>query len=234
MLPSLEDNLVNERKFSGHISCLNQAMALLETNCAHDDWFAEGFINSIYFDTPGFSAYWEKANGDNLKTKIRIRWYGHDDELQNEVPVFIEVKGRIGSARRKMHCESKALKELITAVPFESGELTDFLVSKASALDLPLSLRWEPVCCITYRRRRYFDTPSRSRVSIDWDIRADRFNRRLFPWATPVALDAVVCEFKNSGGAPPHWADSMQAAGLRFGSFSKYGECMERLITGVQ
>lgn len=232
MLPSLEDNLVNERKFSGHISCLNQAMALLEANCAPDDWFAEGFINSIYFDTPGFSAYWEKANGDNLKTKIRIRWYGREEELPGEVPVFIEVKGRIGSARRKIHCESKAPRGLVASTPFESEELTDFLAANAAALNLPISREWRPVCRISYRRRRYFDTPSKSRVSIDWDIRADRFNTILFPWAAPVALDSVVCEFKNSGGTPPHWAESLQAAGLRFGSFSKYGECMERLMTG--
>lgn len=234
MLPSLENNLINERKFSGNITCLPQAMALLEANCAHDDWFAEGYVNSIYFDTPGYGAYWEKANGDNIKTKIRIRWYGHAEELKEEVPVFIEVKGRLGSARRKMHCEAKAPRSLIIATPFETPELTDYLISMAYDLKIPISPLWRPVCCISYRRRRYFDTPSISRVSIDWDIRADRFNKLLFPWAMPVVLDRMVCEFKNSEGATPHWADNMQAAGLRFGSFSKYGECMERLITGEQ
>ena len=71
-----------------------------------------------------------------------------------------------------------------------------------------------------------------SRVALDWDIRAERFNQTLFPWAAPVRLDALVCEFKNAGGTPPSWSALMMAAGLRIGRFSKYGECMSRLLSG--
>lgn len=232
MLSSLEHNLVNERKFAGSTTCLPQALSILEARCAPDDWFATGVVNSIYFDTPGLGAYWEKANGDNIKTKIRIRWYGPESELPEEVPVFIEVKGRLGSARNKVRTETKAPRTLVASTSFEGDELPDFLATQSGALGVPISRDWRPVCCITYNRRRYFDTPSMSRVSIDWNIRADRFNHVVFPWAQPVALDKMVCEFKNQGGAPPPWAEHMLAAGLRFGSFSKYGECMEQLKTG--
>lgn len=232
MLSSLEHNLVNERKFSGPSICFQQALAVLNARCSPDDWFAEGIVNSIYFDTPGFGSYWEKANGDNIKSKVRIRWYGKEDSLPNEVPVFIEVKGRVGSARNKIHLETKAKRELLTDTPFEDTAIPDFLAANSVSLGVPLSREWRPVCCISYNRRRYFDTPSKSRISIDWNIEARRFNRTCFPWARPVALDSIVCEFKNKGGEPPIWAEYMLAAGLRFGSFSKYGECMERLITG--
>lgn len=232
MLSSLDANLVNERKFSGPAHCFPQALSILEARCSPDDWFATGIVNSIYFDTPGLGAYWEKANGDNLKTKIRMRWYGADDSLPDEVPVFIEVKGRVGSARNKVRSETKAPRELLVSTGFEASALTDFLVSNAKDLEVPISREWSPVCCISYNRRRYFDTPSMSRIAIDWGIEARRFNRNRFPWARPVALSSMVCEFKNHGGEPPIWAEHMLAAGLRFGSFSKYGECMERLISG--
>lgn len=232
MFSSLDDNLVNERKFSGPGQCLQQVLSVLKARCPPDDWFATGIVNSIYFDTPGLGAYWEKANGDNLKRKIRMRWYGADDSLPAEVPVFIEVKGRVGSARDKVRQEAKAPRELLLSSPFEDGTLTDFLAASSDSLGVPVSREWSPVCCISYHRRRYFDMPSMSRVSIDWNIESRRFNRVRFPWARPVALDSMVCEFKNRGGQPPEWAEYMLAAGLRFGSFSKYGECMERLISG--
>lgn len=232
MLSSLEGPFVNERKFSGSASCLPQVLAVLDARCAPDDWFSAGIVNSIYFDTTGLSSYWEKANGDNVKTKIRLRWYGESEALPDEVPAFIEVKGRIGSARDKIHVETKAPRELLTSAPFEDSALPDFLASSSTDLGIPISREWRPVCCISYNRRRYFDTPSMSRVAIDWNIEAKRFNRVRFPWARPVSLDSIVCEFKNNGGEPPIWSEHMLAAGLRFGSFSKYGECMERLIKG--
>ena len=232
MLPSTEKNLVNERKFSGGMLSFGRALSILESYCAADDWYAAGVVNSIYFDTPGFSSYRETANGDNLKTKVRLRWYGIPEELSAEVPVFIEVKGRFGSARRKTHDETVAPRNLLLEAPLEGWELSDFLFSQSGGLGIALSRELRPVCCISYSRRRYFDTPSMSRVALDWDIRAERFNRALFPWAQPVFLDALVCEFKNAGGTPPQWSALMMAAGLRIGRFSKYGECMSRLLSG--
>ncbi len=232
MLSSTEENLVNERKFSGSMLSFGRAVAILETHCAADDWYAAGVVNSIYFDTPGLASYRETANGDNIKTKVRLRWYGLPDELPEKVSVFIEVKGRFGSARRKTHDGAVAPRSLILDAPMEGWELSDFLFSRSGGLGVALSRELRPVCCISYSRRRYFDTPSKSRIALDCDIRAERFNRALFPWAQPVFLDALVCEFKNAGGNPPPWADLMMEAGLRVGRFSKYGECMSRLLSG--
>ena len=233
MLPSLEDDLVNERKFSGSALAYGRVRAVLDSHCSADDWFAAGVVNSVYFDTPGLTAYREAANGDNFKTKVRVRWYGLPEELPEEVPVFIEVKQRLGAARRKLHEERAAPRALLLDAPLEGWELADFLFSQSMALAIPLSRELRPVCQISYSRRRYFDTPSKSRISLDSEIRAERFNHELFPWAQPVRLDALVCEFKNAGGNPPRWAALMQDAGLRIGRFSKYGECLSRLLSGV-
>lgn len=232
MLHSLEKNLVNERKFSGDIACLPRVMSLVETACTADAEFAEGIVNSIYFDTPSLAAYSEKANGDNLKTKVRVRWYGNNEDLSNDVPVFIEVKTRLGSARRKFRYDAIAPRSIICEAPFEGCSLQDFISSQLKYLQIPISCDWHPVCQISYNRRRFFDHPTSSRISVDWNIRAPRFNRTIFPWGAPILLTSMVFEFKNQGGIPPLWAKSLQDAGLRFGSFSKYGECMERFITG--
>ena len=232
MLPSLEENLVNERKFSGNVLALERALTILESYCSADDWYAAGVVNSIYFDTPGLMAYREAENGDNVKTKVRLRWYGLPNEQPSMVPAFVEVKGRFGSARRKSHQEVTAPREILLDAPLEGWEISDFLFASSSGLGVPLSRELRPVCVISYNRRRYFDTPTKSRIALDWDIRAERFNTSLFPWGTPVHLDSLVCEFKNEGGTPPGWAALMMNAGLRVGRFSKYGECMSRLLAG--
>lgn len=231
MLRSQQPDYVCERKFSGPTTALERAAAILEGNCTPDDWFAEGIVNSIYFDTPGFSAYSEKANGDNIKTKIRLRWYGRDSDLARETEAFLEIKGRIGSARCKQRIETALPRELLTARSFDEPALRSFLISQLGELAIPRPLDWRPVCRIAYSRLRYFDTPSSSRVSLDWDIRAERINHSLFPAAPePLALNAIVCEFKNHLGIPPAWAEEMRFAGLTYGSFSKYGEIMSRLL----
>jgi hypothetical protein len=177
-------------------------------------------------------AYREAENGDNVKTKVRLRWYGLPGDQPQMIPAFVEVKGRFGSARRKSHQEVTAPREILLDAPLEGGEISDFLFASSSGLGVPLSRELRPVCVISYNRRRYFDTPTKSRIALDWDIRTERFNSLLFPWATPVHLDSLVCEFKNEGGTPPGWAALMMNAGLRVGRFSKYGECMSRLLAG--
>ncbi len=233
MLSSLEKNLVNERKFSGHASSLPRALSVVELMCAQDDWFKEGVVNSIYFDTLNLSAYYEKMNGDNIKMKIRLRWYGEPDDLRDEVPAFLEVKNRLGASRNKVRFNINVPKELLLESDFEGNELSDFLMKYAPKLDTQISTEWRPVCTISYNRRRYFDVPTGSRISVDWNIRSGRFNRLLFPWGRAFSLNSMVVEFKNNGGKPPLWAHEMRLAGLRFGSFSKYGEVMSRLTSGV-
>lgn len=231
MLPSNEGEYVCERKFAGPRSALDRAIAILEGRCAHDDLFYEGTVNSIYFDTPRFSSFVEKDDGDNLKTKIRLRWYGCDETLPPAVDAFLEIKARVGSARRKERIGVMVPRELVAEAPFEAPDLGVFLLSQLDRLALPSPLSWRPVCRISYQRRRYFDAPTSSRVSIDWDIRAGRVNRSLFPAAPEtLSLDSVVCEYKNRLGEPPAWAEEMCIAGLAFGSFSKYGEIMSRLL----
>ena len=232
-LPSQVPGLVNERKFAGDVRAQPFVAALLDARLLPDRYHPEDRVNSIYFDTPDLRCWAEKDNGDNLKTKIRLRWYGRPEDLSGEVPVFLEAKHRIGSARRKARIDLTAPADWLRTVALDDPSLPAFLARHSVELDEPVLSGWTPVCLISYDRIRYNDLRKRTRVSVDWNVRADRFNETLFPWATPVALDEMVCEFKNRDGDPPFWAEAMLRAGLRLRSFSKYGECMRRLVTGT-
>ena len=65
----------HEIKFVGPARAAPFAAASLEAVCAPDDEFPGNIVHSVYFDTPDLASYAEKANGDYLKTKLRLRWY---------------------------------------------------------------------------------------------------------------------------------------------------------------
>lgn len=224
--------MTNERKFAGDASALAAAEAVLDACCAPDRAHPRGRTNTVYYDTPDFRAWSEKSDGDNLKRKVRARWYGRTEELSGNVPVFLELKYRVGAARRKERAMSFALAADLAAAPLDDRFWLDLFARSAGRLGAPVGPAWAPTCLISYERRRWDDPRGGSRVSLDWDIRAARWNPARFPWGSSVALGDIVCEFKNPAGEPPAWAEEMVRAGLRLRSFSKYGECMQRLTAG--
>lgn len=222
-----------ERKFAGDAAAHPAVAAVLDACCTPDRLHPRGRINTVYYDTPDLRAWAEKADGDNLKRKVRARWYGRDEELRGRVPVFLELKYRAGAARRKERAMVLADAAALAAAPLDDSFWLDLFARAAGRLGAPVGPAWAPTCRIRYERLRWDDPRGGSRVSLDSDIRADRWNAARFPWASAVSLGEIVCEFKNPAGASPAWAEEMVRAGLRLRSFSKYGECMQRLSAGI-
>lgn len=227
-----KNSLVNERKFVGDELDVPFLLALLDSRLPTDRRHGKGRVNSVYFDTPALRSWSEKTNGDNLKRKVRARWYGRPAALGPETPVFLELKRRIGSARDKTRVETRVPTALLIRTPLSSPAWPDLFASHAARLGEPVGPDWSPVCRIEYDRVRFDDPESGSRVSVDWNIVAFP-NAERFPWAAPVSLGALVCEFKSRGGPPPRWSEALRNAGLRLRSFSKYGECMNRIVNGI-
>lgn len=228
-----EEGLVNELKFVGDETLADSAIALMEAGCLSDSEYPEGKIHSIYFDGPHRSFHAEKMDGDNLKLKVRIRWYGRPDPPGDaEIPVFIEAKHRLGSARRKHRIAVPVPERWINEVPLDDPSLPAFLYRHAGALGEAIPLNLIPVLCISYDRRRYRCPQTDSRIAVDRRIRADRINGREFPSAARIQVDRTVCEFKHPGQALPSWSQALYQAGFRLRSFSKYGECMNQVLQG--
>ncbi|MBQ9727504.1 MAG: VTC domain-containing protein [Kiritimatiellae bacterium] len=191
-----------------------------------------GRTNTVYYDTPDLRAWAEKEDGDGLKRKVRARWYGRPGELSGNVPVFLELKYRVGAARRKERAMSFAPASALEQAPLDDRFWLDLFARAAGRLGAPVGPAWAPTCMISYDRLRWDDPRGGSRVSLDRDIRAPRWNPARFPWGASVELGEIVCEWKNRTGDPPAWAGEMVRAGLLLRSFSKYGECMARLAGG--
>lgn len=232
-LSSIEKGLVNERKFIAPAQLAPLAHQILLIHCLPDPVYPVGQIRSIYFDSPDGSAFDEKANGDNLKGKIRIRWYEDEQAAPDaRVPVFIESKQRRGSARRKFRHETTAPQHWLASTPLEDSSICSFLQQQAEGLGLPVPPHWIPSVCIAYERHRFVCPLDGTRVALDMHIRCDRVNTLQFPFCVPIRLPQVVCEYKNPAGTPPAWAEQLFQTGFRLRSFSKYGECINQLKLG--
>ena len=225
--------MTNERKFAGDARALPTATAVLDACCTPDRAHPRGRTNTVYYDTPDLRAWAAKSDGDNLKRKVRARWYGRTEALSGTVPVFLELKWRVGAARRKERAMTGVPAADLASAPLDDRFWLDLFARAAGRLGAPVGPAWAPTCLISYDRLRWDDPRGGSRVSLDWNIAAERWNASRFPWAVPVALDEIVCEFKNPTGDPPGWAEEMVRAGLRLRSFSKYGECMQRISSGT-
>ena len=182
-LASQEHGLVNERKFVGDRLDLPFVLALLDARLLPDRYHETGRINSVYFDTPGLRAWDEKANGDNLKRKVRARWYGRPEELGPETPVFLELKHRIGAARRKERIGVAAPTDLLLRAPLSDPRWPALFAAHAEALGEPVGPEWSPVCRIEYdprvRRLERRGLPERGALPLGRARRARRAGLRI-------------------------------------------------------
>jgi SPX domain protein involved in polyphosphate accumulation len=58
-------------------------------------------LASLYYDSPDLRCYWEKVDGVKFRRKLRIRRYETGEPLDNETPVFVEIKQRIDRVTQK-------------------------------------------------------------------------------------------------------------------------------------
>ena len=90
-----------ERKFYILPQNIGLAYMLLRQVCRQDSEYPEEQINSLYFDTADLEQHNRSLAGEFRKDKARIRWYGADEDHQDEIPIFLELKSREGLASSK-------------------------------------------------------------------------------------------------------------------------------------
>ena len=196
------------------------ARRLLERYGQRDPAFPAAIVWTIYYDTPALASLGEKINSDYLKQKIRVRWYS-DLDGRPAGPSFVEAKHRVGNRRIKVR----------TTLPCSADELASWDLEDPRLLQLPLLLKehgihlrdpWRPILLLRYRRDRFIERLSRSRVSLDTDIAAAAVNSRTVSAADYSPLGSAVLEVKGSADELPLALRGLLHLGAQKCSFSKY------------
>ena len=201
----------------------------LDSLCLSDRSYPVNTVTSVYFDTPDFRSVREKFNGDYLKTKFRIRWY---EQSGNFSRAFAEVKHRSGARRRKFRFDAE----------HEGRELSRRHLDDPRMLELPMVFRHHgirlpepllPVLVLSYRRRRWLEPSSGSRISLDTHIRVDRAHPLILSAERDVRLDHAVLEVKGEHNELPGPLCHLATIGCVRESVSKYGVCFQRISGGI-
>ena len=191
----------------------------LDTLCRRDPEFPSAIVWTIYYDTPALASLGEKLNSDYLKRKIRVRWYS-DLEGRAAGPAFVEAKLRLGTRRSKVRA----------TLPYTAEQIAKWDLQDVRLQHLPLLLRdqgvldqdsWQPMMLIRYRRDRFIEPLTQSRVSLDGEIGAVRVNPRFLSVTDRSPLATAVLEVKGHSDELPAVLRSLLVLGLRKRSFSK-------------
>ncbi len=192
----------------------------LESICRRDREFPAAVVWTVYYDTPALVSLGEKINSDFLKRKIRVRWYGDVDGLVSG-PAFVEAKLRIGTKRLKVR----------ERLPFPADEIARWELQDPRLRRFLSLLRnhgvlgqesWLPMMVIRYRRDRFIEPLSRSRVSLDSDIAAVEINSRFLAIGDLSPLQTAVLEVKGTEDRLPPALQALLPFGLHKRSFSKF------------
>ena len=218
--PNAPDLGERELKFTLPAGRVHLARQRLERLCRPDPEFPSALVWTIYYDTPALSSLGEKINSDYLKRKIRVRWYS-DLAGHPSGPAFVEAKLRLGTRRTK---ERERL-------PVQAEEIAGWDLQDPRLLQFPLLLRphgvlgqesWQPVMLLRYRRDRFIEPLTQSRISLDADIAGVKVNPRFVSTADTSPLPAAVLEVKGAGDELPLSLRPLLALGLHKRSFSKF------------
>lgn len=186
-------------------------------------------IYSLYFDSPERDCYWEKLRGLGSRRKLRVRLY-ESTLATSSGACFVEIKHKHDGrgVKRRLNVPLEAAMEITAgrpaAVDIRPGQervLTEVhrLVSERN---------FQPVCCLRYDRKAFFDPECESdlRITFDEDIRyrmddLESLQRGAFDHCLLNEGESVM-EVKVTGAVPVWLTKLLAAQGCTSAGRSKY------------
>lgn len=205
------------------------AAAVIGAHCLPDPNFARATVHSIYFDTLDLQFLTEKIDSTYLKAKVRLRWYGNWDFLPDDGPAFLEAKIKEGGLQRKVRVRVPLGGRDIAAMPLDAPELSA-LPALLAGHGVGLTASARPVFVISYRRMRFIDPRTGTRIALDQDIQVPRHALSCPGPGALTTLPFAVIETKGSICTLPPFLAPLVGMGLQPESFSKYLHCYRAIM----
>ncbi len=219
---------VHELKFTIHNTRSFDILSWLNRFCEPDPEFPKGCVSSIYYDTLNWRYLNEKLNSYYLKKKVRLRWYSDLDYIKHDAVSFLEVKYKIGGRREKVRVDTIFSGSQLADMPLENREFVD-IIQLFRTREIVITEKLFPAFQISYKRHRYIDPYTGSRICFDHNISAPRTNRMMLPYIYSDILQTAVFEIKGPESELPSSLYPLTDMGLKKSSFSKYSSCYHKL-----
>jgi hypothetical protein len=194
---------------------------------SNGDGFGKYMVRSLYFDTLGGSAFFDKLDGVEYRKKYRIRYYNNDTEfIRLESKLKIDDLSVKTQERISLDLAQHLMKGEIDAINLKANSvLTDF------ALDIKLhALR--PSVIVDYQRTAYLHRALDVRITFDELIRSRVYDTDLFKMeyasVTVLEPEEVVLEIKYNDIIPSSIADVIKHTPMTRLAVSKYAYCYNK------
>lgn len=217
-----------EKKYTIHAQHTAVASALLHAHCLPDPLFPKGSVHSIYYDSLDLQFLTEKIDSTYFKAKIRLRWYGSWDFVADDGPAFLEAKIKEGGRQQKLRVPVPSSGRQLAAQNLSDPRLAALppLLAR-QGVGVPFSVR--PIFTITYRRLRFLDPVTNTRIALDQDIHVPQAALSCPGLAGTTAASVTVIETKGALTSLPGYLAPLLTLGLSATSFSKYLHCYQML-----
>jgi SPX domain protein involved in polyphosphate accumulation len=202
-------------------------------------------VTSVYYDSPNLDFYWQKADGEAIRRKLRLRFYGQPaspDSLKDHV-FFLELKHRIkdsvGKERIKLtpegalsilndYRELQNLKNHIDEKDLMNSETVSIMQW------LHNMMQFQAANTISYHREAWIGTVDQ-RLRLTFDQMASAYSPDSFakvgiePGLPLIAPGESIMEIKFNQSIPRWIRDIVIAQKLVPQRFSKYATGIDRL-----
>lgn len=120
-------------------------------------------VNNIYFDGIMFQKYYENIDGNNKRSKYRIRWYG--ERLCNIKEIKLEIKIKRNLIGYK---ELYSLNSFDTRKGLFYNDIISLLINSNLPFDVMQKIKFmQPTLLNSYQRRYYESYDRKIRITID-------------------------------------------------------------------
>ncbi|MCB9989373.1 MAG: polyphosphate polymerase domain-containing protein [Rhodospirillales bacterium] len=157
-----------ELKFILDQADYTRALSWLYVQTSAREAYPARYVNSIYFDDPGYSSVRDNLAGISERKKIRLRWY-HNEEPQKISAPRLEVKYRKGRLGHKDSFPVKGMARSLLSTTY--GKM---LESVQEEMGVHETFLFEdhlfPALMVSYRRA-YFEALNGVRITFDTDVK---------------------------------------------------------------
>lgn len=211
-----------ETKYIFHRSNVQKFISWLKGRVISDKEHPAGIISSIYYDSRGWDSLAEKINSDYLKSKMRLRWYLEFHTGNPLEESFIEIKLKAGLRRKKIRVLSGLSGKFLESIRLNDSKLLELPYKFDCHGHMTFRSHLFPTFIIRYRRLRFIEPITGSRISVDYDIHVPKIHPGLNLNLNPMKLSQAVLEIKGPVYNLPDWLWQLKNMGCRKQSFSKY------------
>lgn len=223
-----------ETKYVFHPARAPKIISWLKGRVAADRDYPAGIISSIYYDSRGWDFLGEKINSDYLKSKARLRWYLEFYSGEPLADSFFEIKYKTGLRRKKIRLLSGLSGEFLETVSLDDPRLLDLPARLDCRRRMTFRENVFPVFLLWYRRLRFHEPASGTRISVDYDINVPKVRPGLHFCPNPMTLALAVLEIKGPVCHLPDLLLFLRQMGCQKQSFSKYLAGYRHLTRSLQ